>query len=99
MMSGGINPSFGVIWAPNVEIFNMKKILLPVCFLAAALSGRAQEKVYTAADYERAENMLNYNTGPLIDRAEVRANWVEGDKCWYRVMTSTGSELVLVDPV
>jgi len=77
----------------------MKKILFTVVCAGVVIVGRSQDKkVYTAADYTRAENMVNYNTGPLIDRAEVKPNWVEGDKFWYRVLTATGSEYVLVDP-
>ena len=77
----------------------MAKILLIAMCAAATFTCAAQEKrVYTTADYERAESMLSYNTGPLIDRADVRPNWIEGDRFWYRVLTATGSEYVLVDP-
>ena len=78
---------------------NMSKFLLTVLCTAVTITSLAQEKrVYTTADYERAESMLNYNTGPLVDRADVRPNWIEGDRFWYRVLTATGSEYVLVDP-
>ena len=78
---------------------NMNKILLTVICATVTVTAIAQEKtVFTTADYERAESMLSYNTGPLIDRADVRPNWVEGDRFWYRVLTATGSEYVLVDP-
>jgi dipeptidyl aminopeptidase/acylaminoacyl peptidase len=77
----------------------MNKILFTVICAAASLAVFAQEKrVYSNADYERAERMLNYNTGPLIDRADVRPNWVAGDRFWYRVLTASASEYVLVDP-
>ena len=77
----------------------MTKILLSFVGAAVILTAQAQEKkVYTTADYERAESMLNYKTGPLVDRADVRPNWIEGDRFWYRVLTTTGSEYVLVDP-
>ena len=78
---------------------NMSKFLLTVLCTAVTITSLAQEKrVYTTADYERAESMLNYNTGPLVDRADVRPNWIEGDRFWYRVLTATGREYVLVDP-
>ncbi|HEV9035195.1 MAG TPA: DPP IV N-terminal domain-containing protein [Puia sp.] len=78
----------------------MNKILLTVICAAVTVTALAQEtRVYTNADYERAESMLSYNTGPLIDRADVRPTWVEGDRFWYRVLTATGSEYVLVDPL
>src|SRR5579871_6888279 len=76
----------------------MKKTSSIAVLLAVALSGRAQDKkIYTPADYERAESMLNYNTAPLIDRADVRPIWIDGSRCWYRVLTAQGSEYVLVD--
>ncbi len=53
--------------------------------------------VVTAADYARAENLLRQNTSPLVFGATVRANWLEGDRFWYRNKVSGGSEFVLVD--
>ena len=83
-----------------IILLNMKKTFFIVLFAGVAVVGRSQEKrVYTMEDYARAERMVNYNTGALIDRADVRPNWVEGDKFWYRVLTATGAEYVLVDPV
>src|ERR1700761_2967864 len=76
---------------------DMKKILMTACCVAALSAIQAQDKrIYTPADYERAESMLAYNTSPLVDRAEVRPSWV-GNFCWYRVLTAQGSEFVLVD--
>jgi dienelactone hydrolase len=77
----------------------MKRLLILLMGAGIGVSVRAQEtKVYTTADYERAESMLNYNTEPLIDGANVRPNWILGDKFWYRVLTAKGSEFVVVDP-
>jgi len=52
----------------------------------------------TAEDYARAEKMLGYNTAPLIDRAGVRPTFLPDGRFWYRVLTPTGSEYVLVNP-
>ncbi|GGB17818.1 dipeptidyl peptidase IV [Puia dinghuensis] len=41
--------------------------------------------------------MLSYNTEPLVDRANVMPVWLPGALFWYRVLTPTGSEYVLVD--
>jgi len=100
MRQGG-NRSIGVLSPPEKTQMNlnMSKFLLTVLCTAVTITSLAQEKrVYTTADYERAESMLNYNTGPLVDRADVRPNWIEGDRFWYRVLTATGREYVLVDP-
>jgi len=82
----------------------MKKysILLAAVILAAASSGvLAQQpaKVLTAADYARAEKMLSYNTAPLVDRASVRPTFLPDGRFWYRVLTATGSEYVLINPI
>jgi dipeptidyl aminopeptidase/acylaminoacyl peptidase len=73
--------------------------MAPVLLLVFALSTAAQQGTpVTAADYERAEKFLSYNTNPLVDRGSVRPNWLDGDRFWYRTMTPAGSEFILVDP-
>ena len=42
--------------------------------------------------------MLSYNTDPLVDRNGVRAVWLPDGRFWYRVLTPTGSEYVVVNP-
>ncbi len=69
---------------------------LAVCALTT-LSAYPQAR-YTAADYQRAEKFMNYNTAPLLYRAGVRPSWLAGERFWYRVTTAEGSEFVLVDP-
>jgi dipeptidyl aminopeptidase/acylaminoacyl peptidase len=58
----------------------------------------AQQRAYTAADYARAERFMAYNTTPLVFGTVVRPNWLPGDRFWYRSLTPTGTDLVLVDP-
>src|SRR4029078_4474181 len=55
--------------------------------------------VYTAEDYARAEKMLGYNTAPLVDRYGVRPTFLDNGQLWYRVLTPTGTEYVLINPV
>jgi dipeptidyl-peptidase 4 len=52
----------------------------------------------SAADYGRAEKFMGYNTSQLIDRGNVNANWLPGDRFWYRILTPQGREFILVDP-
>jgi dipeptidyl aminopeptidase/acylaminoacyl peptidase len=52
----------------------------------------------TAEDYARAEKMLGFNTAPLVDRAGVRPTFLPDGRLWYRVLTPTGSEFVLINP-
>jgi dipeptidyl-peptidase-4 len=66
---------------------------------AMTLPGAAQSRAtVTAADYARAERFLGYNTMPLVSNGPVQANWLADDRFWYRTVTATGSEFILVDP-
>ena len=70
-----------------------------ICF-ALTLPGAAQTRAtVTADDYARAEKFLNYNTTPLVSNGPVRANWLPGDRFWYRNTTADGAEFILVDAV
>jgi dipeptidyl aminopeptidase/acylaminoacyl peptidase len=71
-------------------------ILSVLLFTAAGL---AQSRVLTTDDYARAEKMLGYSTAPLIDRANVRPVFLPDGRFWYRVLTPTGSEYVLINPM
>lgn len=72
--------------------------LIAIAFACAVVPGAAQTRtIVTVADYERAEKFLNYNTNPLVANGAVRANWLPGDRFWYRNQTATGHEFILVD--
>ncbi|ASU33387.1 S9 family peptidase [Mucilaginibacter xinganensis] len=77
----------------------MNKFLLAVIPCAFVFSAHAQQGTpLTAKDYERAESFLSYGTEPLIDNNNVRPEWLDGDRFWYRSLTAQGSEFILVDP-
>jgi len=63
-----------------------------------ALSQQQTAISLTAADYQRAEKFMGYNTNQLVDRATVLPNWLPEDRFWYRVLTAQGSEFILIDP-
>ncbi len=78
-----------------------KKLISTIAFLMIACTASVfaqQPKALTADDYARAEKMLGYNTTPLVDRGAVRPTFLPDGKFWYRAMTPTGSEFVLVNP-
>ena len=78
----------------------MIKLLFTLAFLACITGMLAQPgQTFTEKDYQHAESMLGYNTGPLIDHSGVQPNWLPGERFWYRVLTASGSEYFLVDPV
>jgi dipeptidyl aminopeptidase/acylaminoacyl peptidase len=74
-----------------------KLITLSAC-LTLTSAAWAQSPVLTGNDYAHAESFLTYNTGPLLDHASVRPNWLPGDKFWFRDLDAHGSEFILVDP-
>lgn len=77
----------------------MNKYLLTAAALAFAFVAEAQQGSLTAKDYERAEQMMSYNTEKFVDAGAVRPNWMAGDKFWYLSTSAKGSEFILVDPV
>ncbi len=77
----------------------MKKILIvTITVFVSVFSALAQQPALTAADYARAEKMMGYNTSPLVDRNDVRPTFLPDGRFWYRNLTPTGVEYVLIDP-
>jgi dipeptidyl aminopeptidase/acylaminoacyl peptidase len=77
----------------------MKRIIFSLLFLLLTICAWAQVKSVSKEEYTRAEGFLSYTTQQYIDHGSVNPNWLTGDKFWYRVLVSGGSEFVLVDPV
>jgi dipeptidyl-peptidase 4 len=48
--------------------------------------------------YERAERFLAPSVNPLVLRADVRPQWLDGERFWYRNRIADGHEFVIVDP-
>ena len=73
---------------------------LALSFIAIIVlsTAAAAQTSLTAADYARAEKMLSYNNAPLVDRAGVRPTFLPDGRFWYRVLTPTASEYVLINP-
>jgi len=76
----------------------MKRFVLLFISCSFMLLTSAQDAL-TVKDYQNAESQMGYNTQKYVDRGNVNPNWMPGDKFWYRVLTPTGSEFVLVDAV
>jgi len=80
------------------KLWFARKSLGLICWVA--VGAVAQEKggrVYTAADYARAEKMMSYNVTPLVFHTVERPMWVEGDRFWYRDRGPEGFTYLLVD--
>src|SRR5271155_1763673 len=69
-----------------------KYFFFSLTFLASA------QRVFTAADYARAEKFMTYNTNSLVFQNTVRPTWMADDRFWYRNTLADGAEFVLVDP-
>jgi dipeptidyl-peptidase 4 len=77
----------------------MKKILvLTLALVALSTPVLAQQKAFTAADYDRAVKMLGWTTSQLIDRGSVNPTFLPDGRFWYRALTPTGVEYVLINP-
>src|SRR5438552_3900753 len=74
--------------------------LLKTCVVTAccAFVGIAQQRVFTAADYARAEQFMGYSTTPLVQHAGVRPAWMADERLTYRITTEKGTEFVVADP-
>ena len=65
---------------------------------AHAQQAAAEPRALTAADYARAERFMGYQANPLVLRAGVSPQWLDGDRFWYRVTTEAGEQTFIVDP-
>jgi dipeptidyl-peptidase 4 len=74
--------------------------LLPLLLLLLSPQGAETQQASPRmlAEYERAVQRLPAYTDTLVLRAEVRPEWLEADRFWYRVRTAEGHEFILVDP-
>ena len=77
----------------------MNKVLVIICCLLVLFIKTTKAQTLTAQNYQRAESFLAYNTNALIDNASARPNWLPNGKFWYRILTTKGSEYIVVDPV
>jgi dipeptidyl-peptidase 4 len=73
-------------------------LLLPLLLLAPQRAAAQQTAPHTLAAYERAAQRLAAYTDTLVHRADVRPEWLDADRFWYRVRTAEGHEFILVDP-
>jgi dipeptidyl-peptidase-4 len=71
--------------------------LLASLSVSAPLAAQSP-RVFTAADYARADRFLAPGVTPLVIGGSVTANWLPDERFWYRNTTASGTETVLVDP-
>lgn len=67
--------------------------------VASVLPAFAQQtNSLTTKDYAHAERFMAYHTDQLVDHGMFYPNWMKGDRFWYRILTSKGSEFIVVNP-
>lgn len=77
----------------------MNKFILTAIPFAIAINAQAQQgKVFTATDYQRAENALAYANEPLVVRKNIRPTWLPDDRYYYRIPAAEGNQFMLVNP-
>ncbi|MGC1482408.1 MAG: DPP IV N-terminal domain-containing protein [Candidatus Acidiferrum sp.] len=85
-----------------VSLLSFRFVLPAALAACSAIPAAAQQsdsttpRVLTTTDYQRAEKFMSYNTRPLVYH-DVRANWLPGDRFWYRDVRPDGFEFVIYD--
>lgn len=74
------------------------RIVVPALCMVPGLLYSQQTPAELLAAYQRAEQRLAVNVEPLVHSAEVRPEWLDGDRFWYRNRIADGHEFILVDP-
>ena len=79
-------------------------VLTIALLLASAAADLASQefpaaRALTSADYDRASQLLSWNTDNLVAGGPVQPTWMpDGARFWYRRNTGEGFEFLLVDP-
>jgi dipeptidyl aminopeptidase/acylaminoacyl peptidase len=58
----------------------------------------AQQRVFTAADYDRGARFLAQNMNGLVVGGTVQATWLPDERFTYRSQTADGGQFFIVDP-
>jgi hypothetical protein len=64
----------------------------------SAIGAAQPGRVYTAADYAKAEKFMDYNVNPLVFHTVEDPAWLADGRFWYRDTGSDGVTFMLVDP-
>jgi dipeptidyl aminopeptidase/acylaminoacyl peptidase len=75
------------------------RVVLAV-LVGCGASGAAQTgRVYSAADYARAESFMDYNVNPLVSHSVERVVWLDDGRFWFRDVGQEGVRYLLIDPM
>lgn len=85
------------ILASHPKIICMKRISFSLILLIFSITVFSQNKVLTVNDYNKAEQALGVYTQKYIDHGNIRPRWINDHVFWYRDLTPTGSNFILVN--
>ena len=79
---------------------NALAVFLSWALLSSGPARPLQGQEITVDDYNRAVQLLSWNTETLVLGGPVAPNWMpDGNRFWYRTRVQEGHEFTLVDPV
>ena len=73
-------------------------VLFPLTQLSAQVPDPYRPTALTAEDYARAESFLAAATDDLVSGVNIRPNFLDDGRFWYRNTLADGQEFVMVDP-
>ncbi len=76
----------------------LKTILTGLPFVLLVPAYGQPRPAVTARTYEQAQRFVASNAEQLVDHGNLRPNWLPDNRFWYRDLSATGSEFMLVDP-
>ena len=77
----------------------MKALLIAVAGCLVGVAGAQAGKVFTDADYARAEAFMPYNVNPLVLHAVENPVWLADGRMVYRDTGANGAQWIVVDPL
>ncbi len=76
----------------------MKALLIAIAGCWVGVAGAQAGKIFTDADYARAESFMPYNVNPLVLHAVKNPLWLADGRMIYRDSGATGAQWFVVDP-
>ena len=73
--------------------------VLTLVLAAAPLFAQTAPRVYTDADYAKAEKWMPYNVAGLVQHAIENPQWLPDGRVWYRDQSAKGVTFMVADPV
>lgn len=73
-------------------------IILILFLSAGTISAQQSQETLTKADYDRAVQMLGFNTSKKTDRSRIRPQWLPDGRFWYQASVDGEDEFIVINP-